>query len=52
MTLSDLEDEVPSKESSYDGGDSKRISSSSRVNFTKLNKKEQIARFKNMQKKI
>jgi len=33
-------------------GDVKRISSSSRVNFTKLTKKEQAARFKNMQKKI
>lgn len=37
---------------SNQAGDSKRISSSSRVNFTKLNKKEQAARFKNMQKKI
>jgi hypothetical protein len=33
-------------------GDMKRLSSSSRVNFTKLNKKEQAVRFKNMQKKI
>ena len=31
-----------------DEEDNKRISSSSRVNFTKLTKKEQIARFKNM----
>lgn len=38
--------------SSYEEGDVKRISSSSRVNFTKLTKKEQAARFKNMQKKI
>jgi hypothetical protein len=33
-------------------GDMKRLSSSSRVNFSKLNKKEQAVRFKNMQKKI
>jgi hypothetical protein len=34
--------------SSYDEGDEKRVSSSSRVNFSKLTKKEQISRFKNM----
>ena len=34
--------------SSYQAGDVKRISSSSRVNFTKLTKKEQAERFKNM----
>lgn len=39
-------------DSSYEEGDVKRISSSSRVNFTKLTKKEQAARFRNMQKKI
>ena len=38
--------------SSYQEGDAKRISSSSRVNFSKLTKKEQAIRFKNMQKKI
>ncbi len=38
--------------SSYEEGEEKRVSSSSRVNFTKLTKKEQISRFKNMQKKI
>jgi hypothetical protein len=38
--------------SSYEEGEEKRISSSSRVNFSKLTKKEQILRFKNMQKKI
>lgn len=38
--------------SSYEEGDVRRISSSSRVNFSKLTKKEQAARFKNMQKKI
>lgn len=34
--------------SSYEEGEEKRVSSSSRVNFSKLTKKEQIARFKNM----
>ena len=34
--------------SSYEEGEEKRVSSSSRVNFSKLTKKEQISRFKNM----
>jgi predicted transcriptional regulator len=46
-----LVDEVENH-SSYDEGEEKRVSSSSRVNFSKLTKKEQILRFKNMQKKI
>ncbi len=37
-----------SKGSCYDGGDKKRMSSSSRVNFSKLSVKEQVVRFKNM----
>jgi len=38
--------------SSLEGGDQRRISSSSKVNFSKLTKKEQSQRFKNMQRKI
>ena len=48
----DLGDGDDAGNSSYEEGDVKRISSSSRVNFTKLTKKEQATRFKNMQKKI
>jgi hypothetical protein len=42
------EDDSGLVKSSYEEGDEKRVSSSSRVNFSKLTKKEQISRFKNM----
>jgi hypothetical protein len=41
-----------SSEEEEGGIDVNRTSSSSRVNFSKLSKKEQAIRFKNMQKKI
>ncbi len=46
--LDDQDEEVEIVNSSYEEGEEKRVSSSSRVNFTKLTKKEQISRFKNM----
>jgi hypothetical protein len=39
-------------DSSYDDNDQRRVSSTSKINFTKLSRKEQQNRFKNMQKKI
>jgi hypothetical protein len=48
MILPDIENEAQEGNSSYEEGEEKRVSSSSRVNFSKLTKKEQIARFKNM----